>query len=104
MDQERRTYITYLKHSLTAGKTLQAVSLGGDPGDPHPDFPTMVWRIRQTEAALPAFALIGRDPRGREHILFEQASPSLEVLFSNFPLDPLFFTEVDGEEQEGNVD
>lgn len=98
MDQERNAYITRLKHSLAAGKTLQAVSLGGDPGDPYPDFPTMVWRIRQTETThLPAFALIGQDPRGMEHILFEQVAPSLEVLFSNLPLDPLFFTEVDSE-------
>lgn len=94
--EERQTYIKHLAESLAQGKTLQAVSPGGDPCDPHPDFPTMVWRIRQTEAPhLPAFALIGRDPRGMEHILFEQVAPSLEVLFSNLPLDPLFFTEGD---------
>jgi hypothetical protein len=98
MDQERHTYITRLKHSLAVGKTLEAVSLGGDPGDPHPDYPTVVWRIRPAETSQqPVFALVGRDPRGMEHILFEQVAPSLEVLFSNLPLDPLFFTEVDSE-------
>jgi hypothetical protein len=93
---ERHTYILKLKHSLADGKTLQAVSLGGDPGDPHPDFPTVVWRIRPAETAQqPVFELVGRDPRGMEHVLFEQVSPSLDVLFSNFPFDPLYFTEVD---------
>lgn len=96
MDEERRTYLTKLNHSLASGKTLESVSLGGDPGDPHPDFTTLVWRIRQAETTRqPVFALVGRDRRGLEHILFEQASPSLEVLFSNFPFDPLFFTEAD---------
>lgn len=96
--QERHTYIIRLKHSLADGKTLQAVVLGGDPGDRHPDFPIIVWRIRQTETThLPAFALVVCDPRGAEHILFEQVFPSLEVLFTSLPLDPLFFTKVDSE-------
>jgi hypothetical protein len=93
---EPHTYVLKLKDSLAQGKTLQAVSPGGDPGDPHPDFPTLVWRIRQTEEThLPTFALIGRDSRGMEHILFEQVFLSSEGLFSNLPLDPLFFTEDD---------